>query len=270
VTRVRVVYTDLDGTLVGPLGNLFHNGERELTLEPAEAIVRAHRAGLEIVPVSGRARLRMFELGRLLGLQSWMCELGGLRVYDGGGRQLLERGSYPGEGRPADALVKASIGLSEAFAGLEPHDPWNEGREVSLLLRGDVDAAAARTWLDSNGFDWAELHDNGVIPRGFASLPGVERVRVYHLSPRGISKRLAIAADQAERGLSRDECVMVGDAPSDLACHAEVAHCYLVHNAVTKDPHLADAVKTVDNATVTNRGYGEGFADVIDSLLALS
>ena len=83
----------------------------------------------------------MFELGRLLGLRTWICELGGLRVYDGGDTQVLERGSYPGEGRPADALAVASEGLSDAFATLEPHDPWNEGREVSLLLRGDIDMA---------------------------------------------------------------------------------------------------------------------------------
>jgi hydroxymethylpyrimidine pyrophosphatase-like HAD family hydrolase len=266
---IRVLYTDVDGTLVGPLGNLFHTGDRELTLAAANAIVRAHREGLEIVPLSGRARLRMFELGRLLGLQSWICELGGLRVYRGGGELVVDGGEYDGPGRPVDALARASAGLVDAFTTLEPHDPWNEGREVSLLLRGDADDRAVRTWLDANGFAWAELHDNGVIPRHFSSLPGVERVRVYHLSPRGISKPRAIAADQAHRGLEPSECAMIGDAPSDLACHEYVARCFLVRNAVDKDPELAAAADTVGNATVTELGFGEGFAEVVDTLLTV-
>lgn len=264
---IRVLYTDIDGTLVGPLGNLFHTGDRELTLAAAVAIVRAHREGLEIVPLSGRARLRMFELGRLLGLRSWICELGGLRVYEGGAELVVDRGEYDGPGRPVDALAGASDGLVDAFATLEPHDPWNEGREVSLLLRGEVDATDARAWLDNHGFTWAELHDNGVIPRRFSSLPNVSRVRVYHLSPRGISKQRAIVADQAHRHVDRSECAMIGDASSDLACHEQVARCFIVRNAIDKDPLLAAAVDAVGNASVTTRGFGEGFAEVVNALL---
>ncbi|MFN8034507.1 MAG: hypothetical protein U0V73_01030 [Acidimicrobiia bacterium] len=265
--RVRVLYTDVDGTLVGPLGNLFRNGAKELTLAAAEAIVRAHREGLEIVPLSGRARLRMFELGRLLGLHSWICELGGLRVYDGGAGTVIDRGEYDGPGRPVDVLQRASDGLAAAFTTLEAHDPWNEGREVSLLLRGEADAGAVRAWLDGNGFAWAELHDNGVIPRHFPTLPDVTRVRVYHLSPRGISKSNAILADQVHRGFARHECAMIGDAPSDLACHAAVGRCFVVRNALDKDPGLAVAVDVVANAEVTPRAFGEGFADAVAALL---
>lgn len=264
---IRVLYTDIDNTLVGPFGNLFHTGDRQPTLAAATAIIHAAQAGLEIVPLSGRSRVRLSEVGRLLGLRTWFCELGGLRVYDAGDTQILDPGTFPGPGLPAPALSTALAGLVDAFDGLEAHEPWNEGREISLLLRGEVDNTAARSWLDENGFGWAEIHDNGVIPRKFPTLPHVERVRIFHLSPRGIGKAGAIAADQMHRGIDPAECAMIGDSPTDLACHSEVDRCFVVRNAVEKDPDLAGDVASTPNAAITTLGFGEGFAEVVEALL---
>lgn len=263
----RVLYTDIDNTLVGPLGNLFHTGDRQPTLAAATALMRAAQAGLEIVPLSGRSRVRMFEVGRLLGLRTWFCELGGLRVYDGGDTQILDPGAFIGSTRPVDALTDAVAGLVQSFDTLEPHEPWNEGREISLLVRGEVDRDAARSWLDVNGFAWAELHDNGVIPRRIPTLPHVERVRVFHLAPRGIGKAHAIAADQLYRGIDPAHCAMIGDSPSDLACHSEVSRCFVVRNAIDKDPGLARQVAAIPNAEITTLGFGEGFAEAVEALL---
>lgn len=265
----RVLYTDIDGTLVGPLGNLFWTDDCTLTLAAAEAIVRAHAEGLEIVGLSGRGRVQMFELGRLLGLQTWFCELGAIRVYDRGGEVEIDRGAYPGAGSSVmDALLPAFNGLVKAFPGkLEEHTPWNENREISLLARGAVDLMVVRTWLDEHGFDWVDLIDNGVIPRRYESLPDVDRVHAYHLAPRGVSKRAAIAADRKRRGIDVAECAMVGDAAADLACHSEVGRCFVVANALVKNPELADVIATVDNAEITTKGHTEGFAEVVTKLL---
>jgi 3-deoxy-D-manno-octulosonate 8-phosphate phosphatase KdsC-like HAD superfamily phosphatase len=91
-------------------------------------------------------------------------------------------------------------------------------------------------------------------------------VRVYHLAPRGISKRDAVIADRRERGLARDQCSVVGDAPADLACADVVGCCYVVRNALEKDPSFQTAVDAVPNARVTRGGHGEGFAEVVDLL----
>lgn len=266
---VRVLYVDVDGTLVGPGGSLFLDGDRRFHLEAAEAIGLAREAGLEIVPLSGRTRSSTAELARLISAETFIAELGALRVYDRGRRVVADQGAYPGEGPAVDALREAATGIVAVYPGrIEEHSPWNAHREASFLVRGEADLSDVRGWLDENGFAWADWMDNGVIPRRFETLDRVETVRVYHLVPKGVSKRAGVAADRAERGVPPDECAVIGDSLSDLECHPEVARTFVVANALEKDPALRPAVAQVANAEVTDRGYGLGFADVVARLLA--
>src|SRR3954447_14934803 len=140
MAAVRVLYTDVDGTLVGPLGNLFWDSDRNPTLAAAEALVRAAREGLEGVALTGRPRAGMFEFARVLGLESWICELGGIRIYDRGETVVHEHRLFPGSVVPHDELHRAVEVLLEAYPGqLEEHSQCNAARESSFLLRGDVD-----------------------------------------------------------------------------------------------------------------------------------
>src|SRR5947209_2135093 len=174
---VHVLYTDVDGTLVGPLGNLLWDSHRVPTLAAAEALVRAAREGLEIVALTGRARAGMFEFARVLGLESWICELGGIRIYDRGETVVHEHGAFPGGGVPTAELHRAVDLLLEAYPGrLEEHSPWNATRESSFLLRGEVATAEAEERLAAAGLGWATVVDNGVIPSRYETLTGVERV----------------------------------------------------------------------------------------------
>jgi hydroxymethylpyrimidine pyrophosphatase-like HAD family hydrolase len=265
---LKVLYTDVDGTLVGPRGHLFWTSDRELTLAAAEAVVRAAREGLEIVAVSGRSRTTMAEFGRLLGLDSWFAEMGGVRVYQGGLEIAFDYGAYPDDGPPAAAMGKALEALAACFPGrLEEHSPWNAIREVSLLLRGNLDVAKANEVLAEAGFGWSELVDNGVLPRRYQSLPGIDLVRAYHLIPKGVTKAAAVAADRRRRGLAREECAMVGDAAADLECRTEVGRCFLVRNGLAKDPQLAWALDPTSGVEVTAAGHTEGFAEVVTRLL---
>jgi hypothetical protein len=265
---VKVLYTDVDGTLVGPLGNLLWDGDRNPTAVATEALVRAAREGLEIVAVTGRARAGMWEVARLLGLATWFCELGGVRVYERGEQVVHDHGAYPGPDAPGEALAEARALLMARFPGrIEEHSPWNADREASVLLRGEVDPDEARAALDEAGFSWAELVDNGVIPRRFETLAALDRVRVYHLVPQGVSKLAAIAADRALRGLAREECAMVGDAAADLDCRVEVGRCFLVANALDKDPSLAWATEPGSGVEVLGHSHGHGFAEAVAALL---
>ncbi|HEV7865971.1 MAG TPA: HAD family phosphatase [Acidimicrobiia bacterium] len=264
---IRVLYTDIDGTLVGPLGNLFWDSHRNPTLAAAEALVRAAREGLEVVGLTGRARAGMFEFARVVGLESWICELGGIRVYERGATVVHEHGAFPGTGVPTTELHRAVEVLLRSYPGrLEEHSPWNATRESSFLLRGDVPTAEAEDRLATAGFDWATLVDNGVIPHRYETLT-VERVRAYHLLPRGVSKVAGVAADRAQRGLERAECAMVGDAAADLECRGEVGRCFLVRNGLDKDPSLQWVVEAGSGVEVTKSGHGEGFAEVVHRLL---
>jgi len=266
---VRVLYTDIDGTLVGPGGNLLLDDDMQWTTAAADALVRAHRAGLAIVALSGRRIGTLNELGRLLGMPAWIGELGGVRVYNRGTEVIVDEGEYPG-GRPVvEVLTEAMTALVAARPGfLTPHSPWNEGRLVSVMVRGELDTDTTNAWLADNGLAWAHAVDNGVIPRPFEDLPHVDEVHVYHLTPRGLSKHAAIVADQHHRGIDPSECAVVGDALADLACAPHVDRCFIVRNAVDKDRVMAEAVAAVPNAYVTKRGHGDGFAQAVDELLS--
>lgn len=264
---LRVLYVDIDGTLVGPGGSLFVDAERRFHLEAAEALGRARAAGVEITLLSGRSRPSMVELARIIDGPTWIGELGAIRSYDYGAETVHDYGAYPGDGPAADDLRAAAEKLWSLHPGrLEEHGPWNAFRIASFMVRGEVDELGVREWLDLNGYQWVDFLDNGVIPRPFPDLT-VETVRVYHLVPKGISKLAGILADQAHRGIAREECAVIGDAHSDLECAQVVARAFITANAIAKDPTLAEAVAAVPNAEVTARGYGLGFADAVASLL---
>ena len=268
MARVKVLYADVDGTMVGPLGNLLWDSHRTPMLTAAEALVRAAREGLEVVALTGRARAGMFEFARVLGLQSWICELGGIRIYDRGETVVHQHGDFPGGGVPAEELHKAVELLLESYPGrLEEHSPWNASRESSFLLRGDVPTDEAEERLAEAGFRWATLTDNGVIPHRYETLPDTERTRAYHLLPRGVSKVAGVAADRDYRGLDRSECAMVGDAAADLEVRPEVGRCFLTRNGLDKDPSLAWVTEPGSGVEVTKSGHGEGFAEVVHRLL---
>lgn len=264
----RVLYTDIDGTLVGPGGNLLADDAGNPTTAAVDALLAARAAGLEVVGLSGRAQLRMFELGRLLGLRTWICELGGIRVYDRGDEIVLDTGTHDGSSSIARQLREAVAVLVERFDTLEEHDPWNEGREVSVMVRGDCDVTEAGTLLEQAGFGAFSLTDNGVLPRAVPTLPHVEKVRIYHVAPRGLSKRNGIVADQEQRGLDPADCAVIGDARSDLECADVVGRCFIVANALRKDPALAEFVDATPNASVTTDGHGAGFAEAVEALVS--
>jgi hydroxymethylpyrimidine pyrophosphatase-like HAD family hydrolase len=244
---MNTLYVDVDGTLVGPGGDLFWNG----SLRVAEALVRARREGVAVVPVSGRGRVQVLELCRLLGLPRGVAELGCVHVE---GRMVsYELGAFPFTGQtPVEAMHEQGAVRAARDLGLEPHEPWNEGREATYLLRGLVDVAVANAALHERGLGWCELVDNGVLGRFHA-----EGWHAYHLIPAGTGKAFGVRVDRERHGLSLDEVAYVGDSASDLACTAEVGRCWLVANA---DPEL-------DWPHRTAGCHGDGVAEVLEVLL---
>src|SRR3954464_868888 len=64
---LRCAYLDLDGTLLGWAGSLFHDGEGTPSLLGGRAIEACLRADVEVVLMSGRRRETVAALARLLG-----------------------------------------------------------------------------------------------------------------------------------------------------------------------------------------------------------
>jgi hypothetical protein len=255
-----IVYTDMDGTMVGPGGSFFRAPDKSTTLAPAEALAAFLEAGHTLVLISGRTSAQLIEAAMILGAHGYVAELGAIVGWD----RNRGRAELPGAGPPADdALVDA---LLAGFPGrLEFHDPWHLGHEVDVMLRGNVPGTEIRSWLDAHDAPHLDLRDNGVLPprRPTGLDPATVPVHVYHLLPQGISKGTAVAWDLERRGVPRAEAIAIGDSTSDLEMAAHVGRFFLVANGAA---HIKTSLPA--NATVTAGAQGLGWAEAIHTTLS--
>jgi hydroxymethylpyrimidine pyrophosphatase-like HAD family hydrolase len=274
VPVARIVYTDLDGTMVGPRGSFWHTASDDLTLSPATALAELHRAAVPLVLVSGRTAGQLVEAARIFAADGFVAELGSLVGWARGRETHLLSGELPAEhsGR-APLEVMAGLGVVEALLAehpgrLEWHSPWHVDHTADAMLRGRVDPLAVDAWLAERGLGWLTLKDNGAIPRAsrFRLDPDIGRPRVYHLMPRGVSKGAAIAWDLERRGLDPSDAVAIGDSVSDLEMAPAVDRLWVTANGAAADG-MADLVAAVPNATVTDAAMGEGWAQAVRASL---
>jgi hydroxymethylpyrimidine pyrophosphatase-like HAD family hydrolase len=270
----RIVYTDLDGTMVGPRGSFWHTATSEPTLDPASALAELHRAGVRLVLVSGRTHAQLLEAARIFAADGLIAELGSVVGWVGGRRTHLLTGALPAEhaGRTPMALMQ-ELGVVDALLAehpgrLEWHEPWHADHSADAMLRGRVDPMSVDAWLAERGLGWLTLKDNGAIPA--ASRMRLDREalppRVYHLMPRGVSKGAAIAWDLERRGLDPADAVAIGDSVSDLEMAPAVSRLWVTANGAAVDG-MPQLLAAVPNVTVTGRPMGEGWAQAVRASL---
>ncbi|MBI4728313.1 MAG: HAD hydrolase family protein [Acidobacteria bacterium] len=268
IGRVRVVYTDLDGTMLGRGGSFFHDADGAPSSEPAEALLAAHAAGLDIVPTSGRALRGLLGDARIFGLTTVIAEMGALVAYEGGRTVARNFGETPAlePGEMPAARMTEALDLVLSRFRLEPHAPWAAGRECTLLLRGLADPDEVDAALAAIGHGWLTLADNGRLRGPYLGLaPG--EARVYHLTPRGVSKGTAAALDRTRRGIARSECIAIGDAVADLSLAEHVGLLVLVRDAIEADPQLAARAAATAGVAVTERPMNLGWTDTVRAIL---
>jgi hydroxymethylpyrimidine pyrophosphatase-like HAD family hydrolase len=266
---LRCVYTDLDGTLLGPRGSLFRDPEGNFSLRQARALEACHRAGAEVVIMSGRKEAQVMADARMLGQTSYIYEAGCAVMIDGERTLLTGAWTIGDDGTPADRLMEAGIPelLFEEFAGrLEWHEPWHTGRELSLLMRGKVDVAEVNALLRARGHEDLRFLDNGAIGRPMEGIDGP--THAYHLVPGGASKANGVAFHMRARGYDPESCIGIGDSIEDLESAGAVGRFFVVANGPQRDQALAEALARYDNVTVTEGAMGDGFYEAVVSTLA--
>ncbi len=230
--QVTVIYTDVDGSLLGPGGCLFLDPSRRPTQRPAYMLHRALSLGVELVLVSGRSLPLLLEDARLVGAVRVIAELGALIATRDGTILSTNYGASPLRDQPPSGAMDAaeSLLLTRYSGLLEPHKPWTEGRIASRLYRGFIPLDEANALLAAEGHAWLRLHDNGSIPRAYPSLD-VPEVRAYHLVPLGVDKATGVALDMRERAIPPEAAVAIGDSAADIAMAAVVSRFYLLSSA---------------------------------------
>jgi hydroxymethylpyrimidine pyrophosphatase-like HAD family hydrolase len=260
----RILYADLDGTLLGPGGSLFATPDG-LTRAAADAVGALHEAGVSLVLVSGRTREQMREAARILQAEAYIAELGAF-VVERPDDVLPNFGEFRESGRPFDAMARSGVGgfLLERYAGtLEPHTPWSlEGREATMLFRGLLDPAEASVTLAKAGYRWLELLDNGIIARTYPTLD-VQEVRAYHLVPRGVNKASGVRLHRERAGAAIARTAVIGDSVADAQIAGEVGTAFIVGPASGLD---AEAERP-ENLRVLPDPAGLGFARAVHEVL---
>jgi phosphoglycolate phosphatase len=265
---LRCVYTDLDGTLLGKGGSLFRDPEGGFSSMQAKGLEACHRAGVEVVIMSGRREAQVMEDARLIGQSSYIYEAGCAAVIDSETTLLTGDAAPEGEGTIYEQIEQRGIPqlLFDHFGGrLEYHAPWHTGRQHSHLFRGDVDVGEANRLLEGEGHSELRLLDNGAIS---TTMPGLEVAHAYHLVPKLVSKANAVAAHMRVRAYEPEGCIGVGDSLEDLEVAAVVSRFFVVANGPRRDPGLREALAGFDNVTVTEGGMGDGFYEAVISTLA--
>jgi phosphoglycolate phosphatase len=268
--RASVLYTDLDGTLLGIGGSVLVDGDGHHSPRTAEAIARVNAAGLDVVVTTGRNRIQAAEIARLLGWRGFIAEIGCVIVPDRGESPIYFTGDWPEDAvaagdTPFEMIERVgALGvLARAFPGrIEPHAPYHLDREATHVLRGLVDLEEAQGLLGELPLP-VDLIDNGVIHPRDTDLVDLPEIHAYHLVPRGARKERAVAFDVARRGLTRADAVAVGDSASDVPMADETSLVALVANALD-DARVPAAAAGRDNVYTLERKRGDGWADLAE------
>jgi hypothetical protein len=222
--------------------------------------------------VSGRNARQLREGSRLLGWSDFIGELGCVRSYDRGARVVYDTGVWSEDATllgetPYQAIVRvgAVTLLMEAFPGLiEYHDPWHLDREVTHMLRGNVDVAEAQALLDTLPLP-VTIVDNGIIhpPRHHLTC---DEIHAIHLVPTGASKRRGIERYLSDRGASRYEALAIGDSATDVEMAEATGLMVCVRNGLD-DPYLLEQARGRADVCATRATFGSGWAELADAWL---
>jgi Cof subfamily protein (haloacid dehalogenase superfamily) len=220
---VRLVASDLDGTLLGP--------DAELSPRTAAAIRDAHEAGIVVVAATGRSHVDA--RGRLVAADTvrWLVCSNGAVLYDREARTVVDRHDMDASTVPAavDAIRAGfpevrfawesarGFGCEEGFLVIAPSrsgggrgevadrfgPPYPDGVSKLMVahpeLRRDALLAALRPFLV-----------DGLVASA-SSVPFVD------IAPPGVDKAFGVARLCERLGIHRDEVAALGDHINDVA-----------------------------------------------------
>ena len=264
---LRCLYVDLDGTLLGRDGALLRDADGAFSMLGARALEACARADVEVVIYSGRRQLTCFYDARVMGITSYIFEAGAGVVLDGE-LHWLTGDFVPRDGETIFDQIEATGAprlLLDHYAGrLEYHAPWHEGREVSHLFRGDVDAFEADELLEREGHGDLRLVDNGGIhpdPAGDGGRARLPPDPAQRLQGRAPSPGTCAPAATRARSASRSATRARTSAPPRWS-----RTFWLVANGVERDPSIREALTA--NTRVCAEPNGAGVYEAVITELA--
>jgi len=233
ISEVKVIYTDLDGTMLNQRGCLIMDDEDNYYFGALEQLKILFSKNIDVVLVSGRSKTQLKYNAQMMNLKNYISEHGSEVVYD------LEREvhatfdknklkySFADLGPDLEALV----GLLKKAFPMQIHyeAAWNRGRYANILFLGEIDLNKANKLLEKNGYGDSVIINNGPTAL-FPTNLNVNKVYIYNLMPKGIDKSIGVKLDKKIRKFSRKNCIALGDSLEDLKMAGEVSYLFLMNN----------------------------------------
>ena len=263
MTGIRLLATDLDGTLLRPDGSV--------SAETRDALARARGAGFPVVFVTGRPPRWMDAVAAVTGHAEVAVCGNGAVLLDVAQRHVLQRHEIHADvGVEVVRRLRRMTGTSTLFAvervapGPLPHapaarTPARPGQGEQLAASGDVIKILARVDAPLSLADDFLAHARAEL---------ADLVEVTHSSgavllecgPFGVTKAGALAGVAADRGVPREHVAAVGDMPNDLDMLAWAGHSFAVATG-----HAA-AIATA--AAVLPGPLDDGVAGLLERIVA--
>jgi Cof subfamily protein (haloacid dehalogenase superfamily) len=232
--RPRLVATDLDGTIVGPDG--------EISDRTVRALKGVEELGVPVVFVTGRPHRWLRDIAERTGRTGLAICANGATVYDLHTEQVV--GYHPFaldvglevSRRLREALpdVAFAVETTDGYAREQAYqDRWEAGMEHTLgpideiFTDATVKLLVRHESMDADGLLAAARDIVGELAEfTHSSLGGLVEV-----SAAGVSKATTLADLCAERGIAADDVLAFGDMPNDLAMLAWAGTAYAVAGA---------------------------------------
>lgn len=278
--NIRYVFTDMDGTMLAPGSCALADEDGAPSVELVTALVELKRAGIEVIPCSGRNRAMLHEDVRVLGLNAFLGEMGGLIMLDdraGSWEYFTADMAYdPACGLTPHQVIERTGACERILARwphlIEYHNDMANGykyREVTVAMRGEVPDEEVRAILDASGMK-LEWGDNGrlnyISKPTTLDLPEGVSGRAFNISPAGLTKGRAIERFCALRGIDRAQTLSLGDSASDYTM-ADATELFLLVENGLKNVDAEAFLAAHANAYVTRGRICAGWVSAMRLLL---
>lgn len=268
---LKVIYTDLDGTLFNDRGCIIQDKKGHYYLEAVKLLPAISKKKWDVMLVSGRNKYQLRFNAQMIGLKNYISELGSELVYNLGEKVYTTfdhkkiKYDFTYKGRD---LIKIIELFKTYFPNkIESKIEWSMYRSYNVLFFGDVDLVEANGLLKSMGYRDLVMVDNGYSLLEDLDLD-IKRLHIYNLMPLGVDKAKGIKLDKKIRNLNTDNCIALGDSLEDLKMAGEVKYFFLMENAFEKREAIMTALGKHDNIFVTEGAMNKGWVEIMGYLVS--
>jgi len=266
---LKVIYTDLDGTLLNDQGCIIKDVEEKYYFDALKLLSDIKQRGWDLILVSGRNKYQLRYSAQMIGVENYISELGSELVY-GLGKDVHvtfnEKKDFDLTYGGKDLIKIIDLLMKEFPGNIESRMEWSRYRSYNALFFGEIDLRRANDILQREGYKGLVLVDNGFSKLMDLDID-IDRVHIYNLMPAGVTKANGVILDKKLRNLKKENCIALGDSLEDLKMAAEVKYFFLMKNALEHREELKEELIKYDNVYITEEIMNRGWNEVISGLL---